>query len=129
MSFRAGRCVWSPPSHVSVSLSLLLLFSPCLSLSISLFTGCFSLFLSVSLVTGCFSTIPTQKSLSLSLCYVSSIKYWFRLLKMGNERLPKTVYEMLLCLDRNGKDCWVSRIREILCETGFQLCMAAARGW
>ena len=38
---------------------------------------------------------------------------------MGNDRLPKTAYEMLLCLDRNGKDCWVSRIREILCETGF----------
>ena len=51
--------------------------------------------------------------------YTSCIKYWFRLLEMGNDRLPKTAYEMLLCLDRNGKDCWVSRIREILCETGF----------
>ena len=38
---------------------------------------------------------------------------------MGNDRLPKTGYEMLLCLDRNGKDCWVSKIREILYETGF----------
>ena len=61
--------------------------------------------------------------------YISCIKYWFRLLEMGNDRLQKTAYEMLLCLDRNGKDCWVSRIREILCETGFQLCMAAAGGW
>ena len=51
--------------------------------------------------------------------YISCIKYWFRLLEMGNDRLPKTAYEMLLCLDRNGKDCWVSKIREILCETGF----------
>ena len=51
--------------------------------------------------------------------YISCIKYWFRLLEMGNDRLPKTAYEMLRCLDRNGKDCWVSRIREILCETGF----------
>ena len=51
--------------------------------------------------------------------YTSSMKYWIRLLEMGNNRLPKTAYEMLLCLDRNGKDCWVSRIREILCETGF----------
>ena len=50
---------------------------------------------------------------------MSCIKYWFRLLEMGNDRLPKTAYEMLLCLDRNGKDYWVSRIREILCETGF----------
>ena len=51
--------------------------------------------------------------------YLSSIKYWFRLLKMGNDRLPKRAYEILLCLDRNGKDCWISRIREILCKTGF----------
>ena len=51
--------------------------------------------------------------------YISCIKYWFRLLEMGNDRLPKTAYEMLLRLDRNGKDCWVSKIREILCETGF----------
>ena len=51
--------------------------------------------------------------------YISCFKYWFRLLEMGNDRLPKTAYEMLLCLDRNEKDCWVSRIREILCETGF----------
>ena len=35
--------------------------------------------------------------------YISCIKYWFRLLEMGNDRLPKTAYEMLLCLDRNGK--------------------------
>ena len=51
--------------------------------------------------------------------YISCIKYWFRLLEMGNDRQPKTAYEMLLCLDRNGKDCWVSRIMEILFETGF----------
>ena len=51
--------------------------------------------------------------------YLSSIKYRFRLLEMVGDRLPKTAYEMLLCLDRNGKDCRASRIREILCETGF----------
>ena len=28
--------------------------------------------------------------------YISCIKYWFRLLEMGNDRLPKTAYEMLL---------------------------------
>ena len=51
--------------------------------------------------------------------YLSSIKYWFRLLEMGNDRLLKTAYEMLLCLDRNGKDCWASRITDILWEPGF----------
>ena len=24
-----------------------------------------------------------------------------------------------LCLDKNGRDCWASRMREILCETDF----------
>ena len=41
-------------------------------LSLSLFTGCFSLFLSVSLVsliTGCSPTLPTKISLCLSLVY------------------------------------------------------------
>ena len=28
---------------------------------------------------------------------------------------------MLLELDQAGKDCWVSKIRVILCETGFNL--------
>ena len=37
---------------------------------------------------------------------------------MGNDRLPKTAYEILLCLDRNKK-YWASRIRGILRETGF----------
>ena len=40
--------------------------------------------------------------------YLGSIKYWFRLWQMENDRLPKTAYEMLLCLDRNVKDCWAS---------------------
>ena len=51
--------------------------------------------------------------------YLSSIKYSFRLLEMENDGLQKTAYEILLCLDRNGKDCWASRITEILWEPGF----------
>ena len=37
---------------------------------------------------------------------------------MENDRLPKKAYEMLVGSDRNGKDCWASRVRELLCETG-----------
>jgi hypothetical protein len=50
---------------------------------------------------------------------ISSMRYWFRLLQMENDRLPKKAYEMLVGLDRNGKDCWASRLRELLCKTGF----------
>ena len=37
--------------------------------------------------------------------YVSSVRYWFRLLEMETDRLPKKAYEMQLCLNENGKDC------------------------
>ena len=55
------------------------------------------------------------------ISYLSSIKYSFRLLEMVVDGLPKTAYEMLLCLDRNGKDCRPSRIREILYDSGFSI--------
>ena len=38
---------------------------------------------------------------------------------MEQTRIPKKSYEMLLDLDTKGKVCWVSKVREILCETGF----------
>ena len=44
---------------------------------------------------------------------------YLRLLEMETDRLPKKAYEMQLCLDENGRDCWASRMREILCETDF----------
>jgi len=45
---------------------------------------------------------------------ISVIRYWFRLLQMINERFPHRAYQMMLELDRLGKDCWVSKIKEIL---------------
>ena len=51
--------------------------------------------------------------------YVACLRYWFKLLQLDCHRLPKKAYLMLLDLDKGGKQCWVSRIREILCETGF----------
>eukprot|EP00745_Piridium_sociabile_P032434 TRINITY_DN5471_c0_g1_i2.p1 TRINITY_DN5471_c0_g1~~TRINITY_DN5471_c0_g1_i2.p1 ORF type:complete len:1139 (-),score=92.24 TRINITY_DN5471_c0_g1_i2:303-3719(-) len=50
---------------------------------------------------------------------VSCIRYWIRLLNMEQNRIPKMAYLMLLSLDSGGKDCWVTKIRDILCETGF----------
>ena len=51
--------------------------------------------------------------------YVSSVRYWFRLLELETDRLPKKAYEMQLCSDKNGRDCWASSMRGILCENGF----------
>mgnify|MGYP006276537769 CR=1 FL=1 len=53
--------------------------------------------------------------------YTNSIRYWLKLLQMDHNRLPFKAYQMLLELDRNGKECWVSKIRNILCETGFNI--------
>jgi hypothetical protein len=47
------------------------------------------------------------------------IKYWFRLLEMENDRLPKQAYVMLVRLDDLGKTCWATGVREILSQCGF----------
>ena len=51
--------------------------------------------------------------------YLRSLKYWFKVLMMTEDRLPKQAYLMLHNLDRNGKRCWASEIRTILSESGF----------
>ena len=51
--------------------------------------------------------------------YVRCMKYWFRLLYMEQRRLPNQAYRMLVNLDENGKQCWASEVRELLCKTGF----------
>ena len=51
--------------------------------------------------------------------YVNCVKYWIRLLNMEHNRIPKQAYLMLVGLDSKGNDCWATKIREILCETGF----------
>ena len=51
--------------------------------------------------------------------YVACLRYWFKLLHLDYHRLAKKAYLMLLDLDKAGKKCWVSSIREILCQTGF----------
>jgi hypothetical protein len=51
--------------------------------------------------------------------YVTTIKYWFKILKMARDRLPLQVYNMLLAVDRQGKQCWVSLVKNVLCQTGF----------
>ena len=47
-------------------------------------------------------------------CYNRAIKYWFCLLKMDSEHLPKQAYCILTNTDSNGKCNWVSSIRSVL---------------
>ena len=51
--------------------------------------------------------------------FVRAVKYWLRLLQMDIHRLPKQAYLMQLSMDKDGKKCWVSDVRTILCEYGF----------
>ena len=50
---------------------------------------------------------------------VRCLQYWFRLLEMDQNRLPKQAYKMLVNMDENGKRCWATEIREILSKCGF----------
>jgi hypothetical protein len=50
---------------------------------------------------------------------VRCIKYWMKLLRMTNERIPKKAYNMLLNLDERGKVNWVTKVRECLFVFGF----------
>ena len=53
--------------------------------------------------------------------YVACLRYWLKLLQMDVDRLPHKAYIMLFEMDRSGKDCWASKVREILGETGFNI--------
>lgn len=51
--------------------------------------------------------------------HVACIKYWLRLVKMNDSRLPKKAYNMQLYLHRQGKFCWTSQVRLTLYKFGF----------
>lgn len=56
----------------------------------------------------------------LYICsFTACIKYWLRLTKMDNSRLPRKAYNMLLSLHNSGKSCWVSQIHNTLYRFGF----------
>ena len=58
--------------------------------------------------------------LPLCVTYITNcIKYWCRLLCMGNHRYPKNCYKMLKSLDEAGRQNWVSKVRHLLFQYGF----------
>ena len=50
---------------------------------------------------------------------IRCIKYWFKIIQMEANRLPKQSYTMLVSLDTDGKRNWVTHIRELLISLGF----------
>ena len=38
---------------------------------------------------------------------------------MNENRLPKQAYHMQINMELNGKRCWASRLRDLLCKFGF----------
>lgn len=50
---------------------------------------------------------------------ISTVRYWFKILKMHQDRLPYQAYRMLLLVDESGGQCWVSQLKNILSKTGF----------
>ena len=54
----------------------------------------------------------------VNLC-IRAVKYWFKLLQMKENRLPKQAYHMQINMETNGKCCWASRLRDLLCKFGF----------
>ena len=50
---------------------------------------------------------------------VRGIRYWLKLTRVEEHRLPLRVYKMLLNLDQRGKTNWVINVRKALCANGF----------
>jgi len=52
--------------------------------------------------------------------YIRCIRYWLKLTRMSESRLPFKAYKMLYILDSKGKNTWATNIRLCLCQYGFQ---------
>ena len=48
------------------------------------------------------------------------IKYWFKILCVGDDRLPKYCYYMSKRLDDVGRVTWASKITHVLFTLGFE---------
>ena len=50
---------------------------------------------------------------------IRAVKYGFKLLHTNENRLPKQAYHMQINMELNGKCCWASRLRDLLCKFTF----------
>ena len=53
-------------------------------------------------------------------CYTRVLKYWFHVLHMNNNQMPKQLYLMLKNLDEQGKVNWASTTKETSRGAGFR---------
>lgn len=51
--------------------------------------------------------------------FIKCIKYWLRLLRMNNDRLPKKSYDMLMYLDSESRHTWATTVNNALYKIGF----------
>ena len=51
--------------------------------------------------------------------YVRAVRYWLKITRIKQKRLPYKAYFMLLHLDEQGKNNWVTKIRTTLFRFGF----------
>ena len=51
--------------------------------------------------------------------YIKCIRYWLKLVRMNDNRLPAVAYKILRDLDNKGETTWVTKIRRWLCTYGF----------
>ena len=47
------------------------------------------------------------------------LKYWLRVLKMDEFRIPKQAYKMMILMDESEKKCWVTEVKTVLSRNGF----------
>jgi hypothetical protein len=50
---------------------------------------------------------------------VATLRYWLRLTRMENDRLPKKAYNMLMSMHGNNKKCWITDVHDVLMMYGF----------
>ena len=47
------------------------------------------------------------------------LKYWLRVLKMDDVRIPKQAYKMMILMDESEKKCCVTEVKNVLSKNGF----------
>ena len=83
-------------------------------------TTCFKHFLNVSVhCSNATLYAETGRSPLYITLKIRSLKYWFKLLKLDNSRICKQAYESLLLLSEEGKENWVTQIKQLLEVNGF----------
>ena len=47
------------------------------------------------------------------------LKYWLRVLKTDDIRIPKQAYKMMILMDKSEKKCWVTQVKNVLSKNVF----------